>query len=138
LAASPSNELKVRADLAEVDRVRTFLRENLKDLEVTEEDAMRLELSLHEIVVNIALYAYPQGNGEMSVKIQHADGTLTLEIRDRGVPFDPTGQPPPDLEQTIRGTKRGGFGIVLFKSLMDGYAYKRDAGENILTVFKRI
>jgi anti-sigma regulatory factor (Ser/Thr protein kinase) len=130
--------LKVRADLAEVDRVRTFLRENLKDLEVTEEDAMRLELSLHEIVVNIALYAYPQGNGEMSVKIQHADGTLTLEIRDRGVPFDPTGQPPPDLEQTIRGTKRGGFGIVLFKSLMDGYAYKRDAGENILTVFKRI
>lgn len=138
MAASPSNELKVRADLAEVDRVRTFLRENLKDLEVTEEDAMRLELSLHEIVVNIALYAYPQGNGEMSVKIQHADGTLTLEIRDRGVPFDPTGQPPPDLEQTIRGTKRGGFGIVLFKSLMDGYAYKRDAGENILTVFKRI
>jgi serine/threonine-protein kinase RsbW len=139
-SVSPSKpkELTVRADLAEVDRVREFLRESLRGLTVTEEDALKLELSLHEILVNIALYAYPRTSGKMSVRIWKGDGTFFMEIRDRGIPFDPAGRPPPNLEEKIRKGTRGGFGVYLFKTLMDGYSYKRSDGENVLTIYKEL
>lgn len=132
---SKPRELTVRADLAQVDRVREFLRESLEGTAVTEEDAMKLELSLHEIIVNIALYAYPRRRGKMSVRLWRDDTTFFMEIRDRGVPFDPAGRPPPDLQEKIRRGTMGGFGVYLFKTLMDGYSYKRADGENVLTVF---
>jgi anti-sigma regulatory factor (Ser/Thr protein kinase) len=138
LSAPEPKELTVRADLAEVDRVRGFLRENLRGLTVTEEDVLKLELSLHEIFVNIALYAYPQASGEMSVRVWSDDGTFFMEIRDRGVPFNPADRPPPDLDEKIRRGTRGGFGVYLFKTLMDGFTYERAGGENVLTVYKKL
>jgi anti-sigma regulatory factor (Ser/Thr protein kinase) len=33
---------------------------------------------------------------------------------------------------------RGGFGIYLSKTLMDGFEYKRESGQNVLTVFKTL
>lgn len=130
--------MTVRADLAEVDRVRAFLRDHLRDLALGEEDALKVELSLHEILVNIVLYAYPQGPGEMTVRISGEPGTLVLEIRDGGVPFDPAGRPPPDLDEKIRRGSRGGLGVYLFKTLMDGFSYRREGGENVLTIRKTL
>ena len=133
-----SKELKVRADLAEIDRVRAFLKRSLAGLTLSEDDGMKVELSLHEIFVNIALYAYPQGGGDMALRIWSRDRTLFLEFRDRGVPFDPGNRPSPDLEENLRRGHRGGLGIFLFKTLMDGYDYRREGDENILTVYKAI
>jgi phosphoserine phosphatase RsbU/P len=130
--------LKVRADLKDVDRVRDFLRDNLLGLDLAEEDVLKLELSLHEIFVNIAMYAYPDGEGEMSLRVWKVERTLFMEFRDRGVPFNPAEHPVPDLEQKIRHGERGGLGVFLFKTLMDGYAYKREADQNILTIFKKV
>ncbi len=136
--SSRTKTLTVRADLGAIDRARDFLRDNLRGLALAEEDVMRIELSLHEILVNIALYAYPEGEGEMSLRIWREDGTLRMEFRDRGVPFNPAERPAPDLEEKIRRGTKGGLGIHLFKTLMDGYAYRREGGENILTIFKKV
>jgi serine/threonine-protein kinase RsbW len=130
--------MKTRADLKEIDRVRHFLRHGLRELAVSDEDGLKIELSLHEIFVNIALYAYPERGGDMDLKIWRKDGMFFMEFRDRGVPFDPAGRPAPDLEEHIRRGKRGGLGVYLFKSMMDGYTYRRDGDENILTVYKKI
>jgi serine/threonine-protein kinase RsbW len=133
-----SKELTVRADLAEIDRVREFLRESLHHLPLGEEDILKLELSLHEIFVNIALHAYPEAAGEMSVRVWEDGGTFYLEIRDRGVPFDPVAWPPADLDEKIRRGEKGGYGVHLFKTLMDGFSYRRADGENILTISKKL
>jgi len=99
---------------------------------------MKLELSLHEIFVNIALYAYPHGGGDMALRIWNQDNTLFMEFRDRGVPFDPGNKPAPNIVENIRRGKRGGLGIFLFKTLMDGFDYRREGDENILTIYKAI
>ncbi len=138
MSAPGSKELTVRADLAEIDRVRGFLRESLHGLPLGEEDLLKLELSLHEIFVNIALHAYPGAAGEMSVRVWEDAGTLYVEIRDRGIPFDPVAWPPPDLDEKIRLGTKGGFGVHLFKTLMDGFSYRRADGENILTIYKKL
>lgn len=138
MSAADPKHLTVRADLAEVDRVRAFLRESLNGVPVSEEDAMKIELSLHEIFVNVALYAFPQGNGEASLKTWIDRGTFHVEVRDRGVPFDPAERPTPDLDEKLRRGTCGGLGVFLFKTLMDGYTYRRSGGENILTIFKKL
>jgi anti-sigma regulatory factor (Ser/Thr protein kinase) len=138
LNTGDAKTLKVRADLKDIGRVRGFLRDNLRGFSLAEEDVMKLELSLHEIFVNIAMYAYPGGKGEMSLRIWREHRTLHMEFRDRGIPFNPAAKPAPDLEEKIRQGTRGGLGIFLFKALMDGYAYRREGGENVLTICKNV
>jgi anti-sigma regulatory factor (Ser/Thr protein kinase) len=131
-------ELRVKADLAEINGIREFLKENISDLALSEEDALNLELSLHEICVNIAMYAYPEGTGEMMIRIWREGGAVYFETRDSGVPFDPATSPEPDIKENVRRGKRGGLGIFLYRKLMDGYSYRREGDENVLTVFKNI
>jgi len=135
--AEDVRELRVAADLKEIDRVRDFLREAIADLPFDEEDRLKVELALHEICVNIARYAYPRGrSGEMAVRIWRDDGSLFIEVRDSGIPFNPVRKKNPDLVVKLRRGIPGGLGVYFFKTLMDGLSYRRAGGQNILTVRK--
>ncbi len=138
LSAPEAKTLNVRADLTEINRVRSFLREYLSGLVITEEDVLRIELSLHEIFVNIVTHAYLQESGEIKIRIWKNDRILYLEIRDRGVPFNPSEWKALDIDEKIRQGTSGGWGIFFFRTLMDGHSYRRDSGENILTIYKMI
>lgn len=132
-------ELRVTANLKEIDRVRGFLREAIADLPFDEEDRLKIELALHEICVNIARYAYPRGRkGEMVVRIWRDPGSLIIEVRDKGIPFNPVRKKNPDLMVKLRRGIPGGLGVYFFKTLMDGLSYRRAGGQNILTVRKAI
>jgi sigma-B regulation protein RsbU (phosphoserine phosphatase) len=132
-------ELRVAADLKEVDRVRDFLREAIADLPFDDEDRLKVELALHEICVNIARYAYPRGRkGDMVIRIWRDDGSLLIEVRDKGIPFNPVRKKNPNLVVKLRRGTPGGLGVYFFKTLMDGLSYRRLGGQNILTVRKAI
>ena len=131
-------ELRVKADLAEIEQVRGFLRQMLHGIIIAEEETMKLELALHQIFVNVVMHAYPNGDGAMTIRIRSDDDTFCIEIRDRGIPFNPDEIPPVDLDKKIQLGTSGGLGIYLFKTLMDEYSYKRDGDENVLTICKRI
>lgn len=132
-------ELRVAANLNEIDRVRAFLQDAIAGLALDEEDRLKIELALHEICVNIVRYAYPRGRkGDMVVRIWRDDGSLMIEVRDRGIPFNPVRKKNPDLMVKLRRGIPGGLGVYFFKTLMDGLTYRRAAGQNILTVRKAI
>jgi anti-sigma regulatory factor (Ser/Thr protein kinase) len=138
LIAPEWKELKVKANLSEIERGRDILREMLQGMRLAEEELFKLELALHEALVNIVLHAYPEENGDITIRFRIEGGVFCVEIRDRGIPFNPDEAPDPDLEEKISSGTGGGLGIFLFKILTDGYAYKRDGDENILTLRKRI
>jgi serine/threonine-protein kinase RsbW len=138
LIAPEWKELRVKADLAEIERVRDFLRQRMHGIIIAEEETMKPELALHEIFVNIVMYSYPDGEGDVTIRIRSDEGNFCIEIRDRGIPFNPDEIPPMDLEKKTQLGTGGGLGIHLFKTLMDEYSYKRDGDENILTICKRI
>jgi len=132
-------EIRVAAKLREIDRVRGFLKDAIADLPLGEEDRFRVELALHEICVNIVRYAYPRARrGEMVVRIWRDKDSLFIEVRDRGIPFNPVQKKNPDLLVKLRRGIPGGLGVYFFKTLMDGLSYRRARGENILTVRKAI
>jgi sigma-B regulation protein RsbU (phosphoserine phosphatase) len=138
LTASQWKELEVEANLAETDRIRRFLREMLHGMSFAEEELMKLELALHEVFVNIVSHAFPDGDGHITIRFRHENDVFYVEVRDRGTPFNPDKVPPLDLDKKLRSGTAGGFGIYLFKTLADGYSYRRDGNENVLTLFKRI
>jgi anti-sigma regulatory factor (Ser/Thr protein kinase) len=130
--------LRVPSDLGEVEKIRTFLRKNLKGLKISDREYYQIELSLLEICINIIRYAYPQEKGEIVLKTWQSEGKVFLEIRDNGIPFDPRKRKAPDLKEIIRSKEKGGLGIFLSRRLMDGFDYKREDDKNILTMYKEL
>jgi anti-sigma regulatory factor (Ser/Thr protein kinase) len=130
--------LNVVSDLAELNKIRAFLKENLSIPSISENDYYTIELSMLEICVNIIRYAYPNHRGEIHLKTWKDNNKFYLEISDDGIPFDPRQAEEPDLEKMISNGQKGGFGIFLARKLMDGFDYKRENDQNILTIYKTI
>lgn len=131
--------LKVISSLSELNKIRAFLKINICDLCVSEEEYFIMELSLLEVCINIIRYAYPrESKGDIHLKTWQQDGKIYLEVRDSGIPFDPRNNKKPDLEEIIKEGKKGGFGIFLTKELMDGFEYLRENDQNILTLYKKL
>ena len=62
------------------------------------------------------------------VRLEAAGDEVRVEFRDRGVPFDPTTAPPPDLSRI------GGLGIHLVRGLMQDFRYQRAGDWNRITM----
>ena len=130
--------LTVKSNLAELNKIRAFLKANLSVLSISENDYYTIELSLLEICVNIIRYAYPEDRGEIHLRTWKDNKRFYLEISDEGVPFDPRQAEEPDVEKIISNGQKGGFGIFIARKLMDGFNYKREKDRNILTIYKTI
>lgn len=87
-------------------------------------------------MVNIIRYAYPAGEpGDVHLSLAEKDGQrIEIEFRDSGIPFDPTSRKEPDIRLAISEREIGGLGILLIKRIADGISYRREAGQNILTL----
>ena len=127
--------LKIRSELSELDSMRNFLKECLDGLEISDKDYFKIELALLEICVNIMRYAYPQSNGDIEIKSWQDERKMFFEIRDSGVPFDPRKLKEPDIEESIKKEQTGGLGVFLSRKLMDGFDYRRENDQNILTIY---
>ena len=130
--------LTVTSELSEINKIRTFLKSALLGLHLSDEDYYMVELSLVEICINIIRYAYPIEKGDILLKTWEKEGKLFLEIRDNGIPFDPKKSKKPDINELIQTEKKGGLGIFLTRKFMDGFKYKREKDQNILTLYKKI
>ncbi len=130
--------LSIAGDLAELSKVRDFVQETLQGLPLSDNDVFRIDLSLVEICVNIVLYAYPGEKGAITLRSWLEPGRIFFEIRDSGRPFDPSKLKKPDLKEIMRTSRKGGFGIYLSRTMMDGFDYRREGEENVLTLSKRL
>ena len=89
-----------------------------------------------EIFSNIVKYAYPDGDGEATIRIELNDDKATVCFIDRGTPFDPLKYMNSMLSLPAKKRKPGGLGIHIVKKLMDETTYSDENGENRLTLVK--
>ena len=97
-------------------------------------------VAIEELFVNVARYAYGEGEGDVSLGIgfDKESRTVTFRMSDRGVPFDPLKKPDPDITLSAEDREIGGLGIFITKKTMDSIEYVYENGENILTMTKKI
>ena len=124
-------ELTIEANLINIAKAIDFINDELI-LKGCRFDVMqRIDLALEEMLVNVSNYAYNGKSGEASVAISFpTEGTVRLDIRDMGVPYDPTQKSDPDVSVPLRQRKKGGLGIYMTKMVMDEMSYIYEDGCN--------
>ena len=97
-------------------------------------------VAIEEVCVNIAHYAFGEGEGDMTLGIGFDEErrTVTFRMADKGIPLDPLKKPDPDITLSADERENGGLGIFITKKTMDELAYTYENGENILTMTKKI
>ncbi len=97
-------------------------------------------VAIEEVFVNVAHYAYGEGEGDMTLGIGFNDESreITFRMTDNGIPFDPLKKPDPDINLSAEEREIGGLGIFITKKTMDSVTYAYENGTNILTMIKRI
>ena len=117
-----------------------FVEETLESFECPMKIQMAICVAIEEVFVNVARYAYPDSEGDMTLHISFDDQTrnVTFIMSDKGVPFDPLKKPDPDITLSAEEREIGGLGIFITKKTMDTVTYAYENGENILTMIKKI
>ena len=117
-----------------------FVDEMLEKYECPMKIQTAVCVAIEEVFVNVARYAYENGEGDVTLGIgfDKESRTFTFRMSDSGVPFDPLKKPDPDITLPAEEREIGGLGIFITKKTMDTVEYTYENGENTLTMTKKI
>ena len=97
----------------------------------------KVEVAVEELFVNVCRYAYADKDEPGKVQVRYAYGTdpsaITVELRDKGMPFDPMALDP---ERDSAKTGDGGLGILMARRSMDDFTYMRSGDTNVVVIKK--
>lgn len=132
-------EIIIDAKLESLYEVMDLVHNALEEKNVTEDVRQTVYFGLEEMLVNIANYAYPDGNGKVRVVVCFPEEYfIRLDLWDNGVPFDPTKKADPDVSIPLKQRKIGGLGIYVTKKIMDEMSYEHVDGANHTILIKDI
>lgn len=115
-----------------------FLEAELEAADCGMKSMMQIAVAFEELFVNVAHYAYPGTEGEVTVEITAENGTARIRLIDGGIPFDPVAKADPDVTLSAEDRDIGGLGIYMVKRSMDSLDYVYEDGKNKLTFTKAL
>lgn len=126
------------ADEDALSQMLDFLTEELEKLGCPSKMQPAILISAEEIFVNIASYAYPNGNGDVTVSVSctNTPSGISVTFADSGIPYDPLSQDEPDTSLDAEEREIGGLGIFLVRKRMDDVTYEYRDNQNLLTFTK--
>ena len=136
-------EIQLDAETDNLKPLFEFVTSELSEYGCSSKDIRMVKLCVEEVFVNIANYAYRPETGEVIVELdipQNSQNAIRVIISfiDRGRPFNPLEESPPDIEAELEDRSIGGLGIFLVKKKMDDVSYEYKDGQNILTITKEL
>ena len=134
------NELTLEATVDNLHKVLEFVDKFLEEMECPTKTKMQIDVSVEELFVNIAQYAYAPKTGQATIRVETEKDPAAVSVTfiDRGVPYDPLAKPDPDVMLSAQDRQIGGLGIFMVKKSMSSMKYEYRDGRNILTIKKYI
>ncbi len=129
--------LSLPADISSLEPLRRFVLERFESIGLSPALALKIDLVLEEVLLNIFDYAYgPDQTGTVSVECGQLaeEGRFLVRFTDQGPPFDPLSKPPPDVTLGMDERVQGGLGILLTKEMSASQGYRREGDSNILEI----
>ena len=138
--AVPMTDQTFPAKTEALSDVLGYVEQTLESYDCPMKTQMAICVAIEEVFVNVAHYAYGDGEGDMTLGIgfQEDSRTITFRMKDKGIPFDPLKKPDPDITLSAEERDIGGLGIFIAKKTMDTITYAYENGENILTMTKKL
>ncbi len=131
-------EITVKARIENLDEVLGFIDAFLEKQDCPVKTQTQIDIAAEEIFVNIAHYAYGEGEGDATIRIRKEDNPLSVRISfiDSGIPFNPLEREDPDVTLSAEERQIGGLGIFMVKKSMDNVEYENTDGKNIFRIKK--
>lgn len=133
-SASVRRSLQAAPELESIPKVCQFLEQTLEEQGAPIKAIAQVNIAADEIFSNIARYS---GAAAAQVDCEIMAGRAVIRFVDDGQPYDPTGQPEPDITLPVEEREIGGLGILMVRRTMDEVSYEYEAGRNVLTIEKR-
>ena len=133
-SASVRRSLQAAPELESIPKVCQFLEQTLEEQGAPMKAIAQVNIAADEIFSNIARYS---GAAVAQVDCEIMAGRAVIRFVDDGQPYDPTGQPEPDITLPVEEREIGGLGILMVRRTMDEVSYEYEAGRNVLTIEKR-
>ena len=130
--------ITVPAKLDRMDETLSWIDTRMETAGFDKKPRSNILLAAEEVFVNIASYAYADGEGSVTVSFKRTETGAQIEFTDDGAPYDPLSKDDPDVTLEAEERQIGGLGIYLVKKLMDGVNYRHEGGKNILTIQKNL
>ena len=130
--------LNVQTDHGELERIAAAVEEVGGKERWPSALLFKVNLVIEELSLNIMDHGYEAQPDEFDITIMSDDDAVTIEISDRGAPFDPlTEAPSPNTDAGVSDRQIGGLGIHLVRAMVDEASYRRHDGRNYLTLVTR-
>lgn len=128
-------EISLKNKLDELTTLSDWIQEISNYLQLSARSTFRLELVLTEAVTNVIEDAYcDDREHDIKVALAYEEGTIRVQLRDDGVPFNPLDRPQLVLPTRLEEAQEGGLGIHLIRSYTDRCDYYREGSENVLVM----
>lgn len=122
--------------------VYNFIHEELHRRNAPKSVRNPLDIAAEELFVNVCHYAYPEATpdnpGEVRISFEYnaSPPSLTVQIADDGIPYNPLAKPDAVTPDDIMDVPIGGLGILMAKRSVDAMYYERVGEANVLTFSK--
>ncbi len=131
---------KVGCSIENLKGIRDFVKQSLKNHDVSDLDTSEVVLALDEMCSNLMIHAHqcnPNDLFELHIIAEYGS-PLVMEIIDDGTVFDINQFHEPELGNIIHEKRKGGLGIRLVKSIMDKIEYEQTGTKNICRLIKKV
>lgn len=142
VAPDVSDSITIPALTDNLDKVLGFVHGELDRRLCPVKTQKQLDIAIEELFVNIAHYAYPgateeaPGKAKVAYTYSAVPPTITIELSDKGTPYNPLKRADPEQPATADEAEIGGLGIMMAKRCVDDIDYRYEHGRNIITFSK--
>ena len=129
-------EIVLDAKVDNLPQLLSVIDEELENAGCSMKGQMQIDVAVEEIFVNVASYAYEDGSGSCTIRVETdpANSYVTITFIDEGIPYNPLAKEDPDVTLSADEREIGGLGIFIVKKSMDKTAYERKDNKNIFSM----
>lgn len=135
-----TKEIETQASLDNFGPVLSTVEGLLEETGCPADMLYQINICFEEIFVNIASYAYSNGEGDGMIRIlleiTEDPYKVFIKFRDTGIPYNPLEKEDPDTTLSADERQIGGLGIFFVKNMMDEVLYSYENKENVLSIMK--
>ena len=130
--------LRVENRIEELTRISAAVEELAESEGWSPALTFRVNLVLEEFGINVINYAHEEGVHDFEITLLSDPETVTIEITDDGVPFNPLeDKPTPDTSAPMEDRPIGGLGLHLVRAMTEEMRYERENSKNHSTLVMR-
>lgn len=135
---STKRSLRVENKIEELERISAAVEELAESEDWSPSLTFRVNLVLEEFGINVINYAHEGGVHDFEITLLSEPETLTIEITDDGIPFNPLeDKPTPDTMAPMNERPIGGLGLHLVRTMTEEMRYERQDSRNHSTLVMR-